>query len=77
MVIPALPGDSGDRPLRHDGRGALLETAGRLWARGVPLDRTSLDTGHQRVPVPPYPYQRRRYWAADPPVNPLLHQVLW
>lgn len=76
LVIPALPGGSGERPPGGDGRGALLETVGRLWSRGVPLDRSVLDTGHRRVPLPPYPFQRRRYWAG-PPVSPLLHRVLW
>ncbi|MFI8163532.1 amino acid adenylation domain-containing protein [Streptomyces microflavus] len=70
------PGGSGDSTQRGDGRGALLETIGRLWSRGVPLDRTALDAGHHRVPLPAYPFQRRRYWA-DPPVSPLLHRVLW
>ncbi|CAO0835309.1 Amino acid adenylation domain-containing protein OS=Streptomyces microflavus OX=1919 GN=Smic_86940 PE=3 SV=1 [Streptomyces microflavus] len=86
LVLPALPGGShdrepggsgdrepggsGDSTQRGDGRGALLETIGRLWSRGVPLDRTALDAGHHRVPLPAYPFQRRRYWA-DPPVSPL------
>jgi len=84
LVLPAVPGGSHDRtpggsgesPLRGDGRGALLETIGRLWSRGVPLDRTALDAGHHRVPLPAYPFRHRRYWA-DPPVSPLLHRVLW
>ncbi|XMN11085.1 amino acid adenylation domain-containing protein [Streptomyces griseobrunneus] len=84
LALPALPGNShdrepggsGDSTQRGDGRGALLETIGRLWSRGVPLDRAALDAGHHRVPLPAYPFQRRRYWA-DPPVSPLLHRVLW
>ncbi|CAM5646676.1 Amino acid adenylation domain-containing protein OS=Streptomyces microflavus OX=1919 GN=Smic_86940 PE=3 SV=1 [Streptomyces microflavus] len=79
LVLPALPGGShdrepggsgdrepggsGDSRQRGDGRGALLETIGRLWSRGVPLDRTALDAGHHRVPLPAYPFQRRRYWG--------------
>ncbi|MYW32477.1 hypothetical protein, partial [Streptomyces sp. SID2119] len=59
-----------------DGRRALLETAGRLWSRGVPLDRSALDADHHRVPLPTYPFRRDRYWA-DLPVSPLLHRVLW
>ncbi len=82
-VMSALPGRSAGRtepaPLpddRHGGRGDLLGTVGRLWSLGMPLDRTALDAGHHRVPLPTYPFQRRRYWA-DPPARPLLHRVLW
>ncbi|RBL81020.1 hypothetical protein DDE05_47295, partial [Streptomyces cavourensis] len=76
LVLPALPGGSDDRTGSGGGRRALLETVGRLWSRGVPLDRTALDAGHRRVPLPTYPFRRDRYWA-DPPVSPLLHRVRW
>lgn len=82
-VMCALPGRSdgrkgAERPPAdgHGGRGALLATVGRLWSLGVPLDRTALDAEHHRIPLPTYPFQRRRYWA-DPPTSPLLHRVLW
>ncbi|MGW3582928.1 amino acid adenylation domain-containing protein [Streptomyces rubiginosohelvolus] len=82
-VMSALPGRSpgraDDAPLpddRHGGRGDLLATVGRLWSLGMPLDRTALDAGHHRFPLPTYPFQRRRYWA-EPPTRPLLHRVLW
>ncbi len=68
-----LPGAPGDE---HGGSRALLETVGRLWSHGVPLDRTALDAGHHRVPLPTYPFQRTRYWAG-PPASPLLHRVRW
>ncbi|MGW3417540.1 amino acid adenylation domain-containing protein [Streptomyces phaeochromogenes] len=54
----------------------LLATVGRLWARGVALDRTALDAGSRRVALPPYPYQRRRYWP-DTAAHGLLHRVTW
>ncbi len=54
----------------------LLETVGRLWTRGVTLDRTALDAGRRRVTLPPYPYQRRRYWP-DTAAHGLLHRVTW
>lgn len=76
LVVPALPGGGEDGTSAVEGRRALLETIGRLWSRGVPLDRTALDAGHHRVPLPTYPFRRDRYWA-DPPVSPLLHRVLW
>lgn len=76
LVVPALPGGAGGGTPADDGRRALLETAGRLWSRGVPLDRSALDADHHRVPLPTYPFRRDRYWA-DLPVSPLLHRVLW
>ncbi|MFD8467966.1 amino acid adenylation domain-containing protein [Streptomyces cyaneofuscatus] len=76
LVVPALPGGTEGGTPAGDGRRALLETVGRLWSRGVPLDRTALDADHHRVPLPTYPFRRDRYWA-DPPVSPLLHRVLW
>ncbi|MFI7236806.1 amino acid adenylation domain-containing protein [Streptomyces cyaneofuscatus] len=76
LVVPALPGGAEGGTSAGDGRRALLETIGRLWSRGVPLDRTALDADHHRVPLPTYPFRRDRYWA-DPPVSPLLHRVLW
>ncbi len=83
-MMSALPGRAADRtndaPLpdeRHGGRGDLLETVGRLWSLGMPLDRTALDAGTRRIPLPTYPFQRRRYWAGPPAPRPLLHRVLW
>ncbi|MFB6669701.1 amino acid adenylation domain-containing protein [Streptomyces parvus] len=83
-VMSSLPGRAADRtndaPLsdeRHGGRGDVLETVGRLWSLGMPLDRTALDAGTRRIPLPTYPFQRRRYWAGPPAPRPLLHRVLW
>ncbi|MFE3379320.1 amino acid adenylation domain-containing protein [Streptomyces anulatus] len=82
-VLCALPGRSDDRADAerlpddgHGGRRALLGTIGRLWSLGVPLDRTALDAAHRGIPLPTYPFQRRRYWAG-PPASPLLHRVRW
>ncbi|MFI2511136.1 amino acid adenylation domain-containing protein [Streptomyces sp. NPDC018972] len=54
----------------------LLETVARLWTRGVPVDRTALDEGCRRVPLPPYPYRRRAYWPG-PSTQGLLHDIVW
>ncbi|GIJ59532.1 non-ribosomal peptide synthetase [Virgisporangium aurantiacum] len=54
-----------DVPADADGRW-LLALAGRLWESGLPLDRTALDAGTVRVPVPTYPFQRQRYWIDLP-----------
>ncbi|MFD9035428.1 amino acid adenylation domain-containing protein [Streptomyces sp. NPDC059567] len=62
----------------RDGARGLLETVGRLWQRGVPLDRTAMDSGRARISVPTYPFQRRRYWpAATHRSRPLLHRFVW
>lgn len=43
-----------------------LTLAARLWLVGVPLDFAVLHDGpRRRVPLPTYPFERRRYWA-DP-----------
>ncbi|MGW4234523.1 amino acid adenylation domain-containing protein [Streptomyces sp. NPDC004980] len=54
----------------------LLATVAHLWARGVGLDRAQLDAGRRRVPLPPYPYQRRRYWPGAGE-HELLRHVTW
>ncbi|MDR3514225.1 MAG: amino acid adenylation domain-containing protein [Azospirillaceae bacterium] len=43
----------------------VLESAGSLWAAGLPLDLdklTALQGGGQRLHLPGYAFQRRRYW---------------
>ncbi|MFF8510519.1 amino acid adenylation domain-containing protein [Streptomyces sp. NPDC015492] len=78
-VAAAHPRGSGALALaagHRDGARGLLETVGRLWERGVPLDRTELDAGRTRIPVPTYPFQRRRYRPATA-ARPLLHLIEW
>ncbi|MDW5329211.1 non-ribosomal peptide synthetase/type I polyketide synthase, partial [Plantactinospora sp. KLBMP9567] len=50
-----------------DDRDALLDTLGRLYAHGVPVDWTGFDRHERRfrVTVPDYPFQRQRYWIED------------
>ncbi|MEU3251205.1 SDR family NAD(P)-dependent oxidoreductase [Streptomyces sp. NPDC006997] len=58
-TLPARWSTSG----RPDERVHLLETCGRLWERGTDLDRGALGRGTGcLVPLPPYPFQRTRYW---------------
>ncbi|MFE9923766.1 amino acid adenylation domain-containing protein [Streptomyces sp. NPDC005774] len=73
VSAPAAPFDGQEAP---GGARELMETVARLWVRGVPLDRTALDTGTRRVPLPPYPYRRRRY-GPEPDARGLLHRVEW
>ncbi len=46
----------------------LLKTVGRLWLSGVEIDWSRFYAGQprRRVALPPYPFERRRYWI-DPP----------
>jgi amino acid adenylation domain-containing protein len=46
----------------------LLESAGKTWLAGADIDWTAFYAEQQlrRLPLPTYPFQRRRYWI-DPP----------
>ncbi|MDJ0835375.1 MAG: LLM class flavin-dependent oxidoreductase, partial [Acidobacteriota bacterium] len=52
----------------RDARTVLLEAIGKLWLAGVEPDWTAfhVDARRRRVPLPTYPFQRKRYWI-DPP----------
>ncbi|MFE9657769.1 SDR family NAD(P)-dependent oxidoreductase [Micromonospora sp. NPDC006431] len=45
----------------------LLGSAGALWCAGVPV-RLGVDPDARRVPLPTYPFERRRYWVDPDPV---------
>ncbi|SIM62595.1 type I polyketide synthase [Micromonospora cremea] len=45
---------------------ALLATAGALWCAGLPV-RVDADPTARRVPLPTYPFERRRYWIEPDP----------
>ena len=53
---------------RADGE-AVLDAAGRLWLAGVELDWANLHAGAspRRVPLPTYPFERKRYWVEAAP----------
>jgi acyl transferase domain-containing protein/SAM-dependent methyltransferase len=46
----------------------VLESLGRLWERGVPVDWTELHRGERRrrVRLPTYPFERESYWIGAP-----------
>ncbi|MEV0401056.1 type I polyketide synthase [Actinoallomurus sp. NPDC050550] len=52
---------------QQDGSESLLRSVGALFADGHPVDweRLAGDWG-RRVPLPAYPWQRRRYWLTPP-----------
>ena len=49
----------------------LLAAAGQLWARNVDIDwrRFHGDARRRRVPLPTYPFRRRRHWVDPIPQN--------
>lgn len=59
-VLPSLPPPGPDA----DPYGRLLESLGRLWLRGasVAWDELSGPESPRRVPLPAYPFERKRYW---------------
>jgi thioesterase domain-containing protein/acyl carrier protein len=68
-AVASLPGPASERPeLDH-----LLGAAGRLWTAGVEIDWEGFRRGRRgrRVPLPTYPFERRRFWIdgmeAEPP----------
>ena len=88
ILLPALesmlsdPAQRAVASLRREmpERACLLESLGRLYCQGYPLDWKSLGPAGRKVSLPSYPWQRRRYWleaGAAPPVaavegHPLL-----
>jgi thioesterase domain-containing protein/acyl carrier protein len=73
VALPSLP----STPDAPEAAFALL-TLGRLWAAGVEVDWPALQAGTRRarVPLPTYPFERRRFWidlpreSEQPPVQP-------
>ncbi|MGJ5895323.1 beta-ketoacyl synthase N-terminal-like domain-containing protein [Streptomyces niveiscabiei] len=77
LALQLLPeGTAGDRmslsslPAAHDSTPAarfLLTSLGRLWLAGVEPDWDRVNAGETpgRVPLPTYPFERRRYWVDD------------
>ncbi|SCL28072.1 Acyl transferase domain-containing protein [Micromonospora pallida] len=63
--LGSLPGpteDTGDLA-------TFLATAGALWCTGVGV-RLDRDPAARRVPLPTYPFERKRYWIDADPVQP-------
>ncbi|HEU5227168.1 MAG TPA: amino acid adenylation domain-containing protein [Ktedonobacteraceae bacterium] len=52
-----------------------MSSLGRLWLAGVPIawDKLHADEKLRRLPLPTYPFERKRYWI-DPPQRKHNHQ---
>ncbi|GAA3437697.1 type I polyketide synthase [Kutzneria kofuensis] len=77
-TLPA-PWPAVDRPEENV---SVLETCGRLWEIGVDLDWAALNRGGRLVSLPPYPFQRTRYWPqatekSAATTNGLLYSPVW
>lgn len=48
---------------------SLRQAAGQLWLRGIPIEWPVVQAtdrpARRRLPLPTYPFQRRRYWLPD------------
>jgi phthiocerol/phenolphthiocerol synthesis type-I polyketide synthase E len=55
----------------------LLESLGRLWLAGVPVDWDAFHAHERRrrVPLPAYPFQPRRYWLEAGPLPGALAPI--
>ncbi|MET8846331.1 SDR family NAD(P)-dependent oxidoreductase [Amycolatopsis sp. NPDC004625] len=75
QVPKGLPAPQPSLPGRTDREGdveTLLAAAGLLWTHGVPLEPT---TSGYRVPLPGYPYARKRYWVDPDPAGTVAEPV--
>ena len=61
VVLPSLC----QPQIRQSDVAFILETLGRLWLAGVPVDWAGFytDERRRRIPLPTYPFERQRYWV--------------
>ena len=67
VVLASLP----HAQQQHSETEAMLQSLGRLWQHGATVDweQFSAHETRQRVHLPGYPFQRKRFWI-DPPPTP-------
>lgn len=58
----------------------LAEALGRLWESGLPIDLVGIGPrGRRQVPLPTYPFQKKRHWIERPaeanPAEPVVRPV--
>ena len=67
-VVASLAGDAADDSEER----ALLSALGALWTCGVTPDWPALHGGpRRRLPLPTYPFERKRHWLDDADPQPL------
>ena len=67
LIASSLP-----RPrMRLEELRAVEEAAGRLWMAGVPIRLGATTQGRRRVPLPTYPFERKRF-AVAPAATPAI-----
>jgi len=61
VLIPSLT------PAEKDETLAILRAAGQAWLCGIPIDAGGLfaEECPRRIPLPTYPFERRRFWLED------------
>ncbi len=66
LIVSSMPA-SGSSEAEHS---TLLKAAGRLWEVGCELDWSAMSAANavppRRVPLPTYPFERRRHWIDRP-----------
>ena len=79
-AMAALPSLTRPRPNAPQGQAwiTLMEAAARLWRDGAPLDGLALNAPFPAAPTdaPTYPFQRQRYWLADPTLEPARESTI-
>jgi amino acid adenylation domain-containing protein len=57
------------KPEAEDETAALLKCVGEAWLLGAPVDFRALrgDAARRRVPLPTYPFERKRFWSTPEP----------
>ncbi|KAA3658818.1 MAG: aminotransferase class III-fold pyridoxal phosphate-dependent enzyme, partial [Chloroflexi bacterium] len=67
IVIDSLGHPKNPPPALH----AVLEGLGRLWMAGIKVDWDAFYEGEtrRRVPLPTYPFERKRHWIEPPALN--------
>jgi acyl transferase domain-containing protein len=66
LIVSSMPANGSTDPEYP----TLLKAAGRLWEAGCELDWAALSAANstqpRRVPLPTYPFERRRHWVDRP-----------
>jgi acyl transferase domain-containing protein/SAM-dependent methyltransferase/acyl carrier protein len=64
---------------QQDDTHLLVSALGALWSHGAPVRWFTEDDGsRRRVPLPGYPFQRRRYWIDAPSAtNPVVERTVY